>query len=225
MNHLILCYPLLFLPSILPSIRVFSNELALYIMWPKYWSFSFSVNPSSEYSGLISFRMDRFDPLRRPLRCSLNIYLLNEPSHELADNSKNRLSPGECRFHLQADLLHLTVPCGKMEWSSRNSMAQEKLGLLAKSPRDSASSPEKMGDVSQQLIRMKTDAHKIPTTVCGLQWVAQSIEMVVVILSIQFSPNSFTSSVLFSSRKSALMHPGSLVGHSLPFSLALPSDC
>ena len=86
-------------------------------------------------------------------------------------------------------------------------MAQEKLGLLAKSPRDSASSPEKMGDVSQQLIRMKTDTHKIPTTVCGLQRVAQSIEMVVVILSIQFSPNSFTSSVLFSSRKSALMHP------------------
>ena len=224
-NHLILCHPLLFLPSILPSIRVFSNELALYIMWPKYWSFSFSVNPSSEYSGLISFRMDRFDPLRRPLRCSLNIYLLNEPSHELADNSKNWLSPGECRFHLQADLLHLTVPCGKMEWSSRNSMAQEKLGLLAKSPRDSASSPEKMGDVSQQLIRMKTDAHKIPTTVCGLQWVAQSIEMVVVIISIQFSPNSFTSSVLFSSRKSALVHPGSPVRHSLPFSLALPSDC
>ena len=92
-----------------------------------------------------------------------------------------------------------------MEWSSRNSMAQEKLGLLAKSPRDSASSPEKMGDVSQQLIRMKTDTHKIPTTVCGLQRVAQSIEMVVVILSIQFSPNSFTSSVLFSSRKSALV--------------------
>ena len=52
---LILCHPLLFLPSILPSIRVFSNELALFIRWPKYWSFSFSISPSNEYSGLISF--------------------------------------------------------------------------------------------------------------------------------------------------------------------------
>ena len=55
-NHLILCCPLLLLPSILPSIRVFSNELALHIRWPKYWSFSFSISPSSEYSGLIPFR-------------------------------------------------------------------------------------------------------------------------------------------------------------------------
>ena len=142
-NHLILCRPLLLLPSILPSIRVFSNELALHIRWPKYWSFSFSISPSNEYSGLISFRIDWFDPLRRPLRCSLNIFLLKEPSHELADNSKNWLSPGKCRFHLQADLFHLTVPCGKMEWSSHDSMAQEKLALLGKSPRDSAYSPEK----------------------------------------------------------------------------------
>ena len=57
-NHLILCCPLLFLPSIFPSIRVFSNESALHIRWPKYWSFSFSISPSNEYSGLISFRMD-----------------------------------------------------------------------------------------------------------------------------------------------------------------------
>ena len=61
-NHLILCHPLL-LPSIFPSIRVFSNELALHIRWPKYWSFSFSISPSSEYSGLISFRMDQLDLL------------------------------------------------------------------------------------------------------------------------------------------------------------------
>ena len=60
-NHLILCCPLLFLPSIFPNIRVFSNESALRIMWPKYWSFSFSISPSSEYSGLISFRIDWFD--------------------------------------------------------------------------------------------------------------------------------------------------------------------
>jgi len=57
-NHLILGHPLLFLPSIFPSIRVFSNESALHIRWPKYWSFSFSISPSNEYSGLISFRMD-----------------------------------------------------------------------------------------------------------------------------------------------------------------------
>ena len=62
-NHLILCRPLLLLPSIIPSIRVFSNESLLRIRWPKYWSFSFSVSPSNEYSGLISCRIDWFDLL------------------------------------------------------------------------------------------------------------------------------------------------------------------
>ena len=62
-NHLILCRPLLLLPPIFPSIRVFPNESALHIMWPNYWSFSFSISPSSEYSGLISFRIDWFDLL------------------------------------------------------------------------------------------------------------------------------------------------------------------
>ena len=62
-NHLILCRPLLLLPSVFPSIKVFSNESALHVRWPKYWSFSFSISLSSEYSGLISFRMDWFDPL------------------------------------------------------------------------------------------------------------------------------------------------------------------
>jgi len=62
-NHLILCHSLLLLPSIFPSIRVFSNESVLHIRWPKYWSFSFSISPSSEYSGLISFRMDWLDLL------------------------------------------------------------------------------------------------------------------------------------------------------------------
>ena len=60
-NHLILCRPLPLLPSIFPSIRVFSKELALCIMWPNYWSSSFSISPSNEYSGLISFRIDWFD--------------------------------------------------------------------------------------------------------------------------------------------------------------------
>ena len=62
-NHLILCCPLLLLPSIFPSIRVFSNELALHIRWPKYWGFSFSISLSNEYSGLISFKVDWFDLL------------------------------------------------------------------------------------------------------------------------------------------------------------------
>ena len=60
-SHLVLCRPLLLLPSIFPSIRVFSNESALHIRWPKYWSFSFSISPSNEYSGLISFRIHWFD--------------------------------------------------------------------------------------------------------------------------------------------------------------------
>ena len=62
-SHLILCRPLLLLPSVFPSIRVFSNELVLCIRWPKYWTFSFSISPSNEYSGLISFRIDWFDLL------------------------------------------------------------------------------------------------------------------------------------------------------------------
>ena len=62
-NHLILCCPLLLLPSIFPSIRVFSNESALHISWPKSWSFSFSISPSNEHSGLISFKIQRLDLL------------------------------------------------------------------------------------------------------------------------------------------------------------------
>ena len=62
-NHLVLCHPLFLLPSIFPSIRVFSNESVLRIRWRKYWSFSFSISPSNEYSGLTSFRIDWFDLL------------------------------------------------------------------------------------------------------------------------------------------------------------------
>src|SRR5574337_1304841 len=62
-NHLISCHPLLLPPSIFPSIRVFSNESVLHIRWPKYWSFSFSISPSNEHSGLISFRMEWLDLL------------------------------------------------------------------------------------------------------------------------------------------------------------------
>ena len=62
-SHLILCHPLLLLPLIFPSIRIFSNELVLHIRWPKYWIFSFRISPSNEYSGFISFRIDWFDLL------------------------------------------------------------------------------------------------------------------------------------------------------------------
>ena len=65
-NHLILCRPLLFLPSIFPSIRVFSNESVLWIRWPKYWSFSLNFSPSNEHSGLISFKMDWLELLAVP---------------------------------------------------------------------------------------------------------------------------------------------------------------
>ena len=77
-NHLILCYPLLLLPSIFPSIRVFSNESALCIRWPKYWSFSFSITPSNEYPGLISFRMDWLDCL--PVQGTLKSLLQHHSS-------------------------------------------------------------------------------------------------------------------------------------------------
>ena len=76
-NELILCHPLLLLPSIFPSIRVFSNESALRIRWPKYWSFSFSISPSNEYTGLISFRIIQFSSVTQscstlcdPMNCS-----------------------------------------------------------------------------------------------------------------------------------------------------------
>ena len=77
-NHLILCRPLLLLPSIFPSSRVFANESALPIMWPKYWSFSFSISPSNEYSGLISFRMDWVDLL--PCSSGPNLSFLCSPT-------------------------------------------------------------------------------------------------------------------------------------------------
>ena len=77
-NDLILCRPLLLLPSIFPSIRVFSNEPVLHIRWPKYWSFSCSIIPSNEYSGLISFRMDWLDFLA--VQVSLKSHLQNHSS-------------------------------------------------------------------------------------------------------------------------------------------------
>ena len=101
-NHLILCHPFLFLPSIFPSIRVFSNESVLHIRWPKYWSFSFSISPSNEYSGLVPFRIDWFDLLA--VQGTLKS-LLQHPS------SRASVLPHSAFFILQ--LSHLYVTTGK----------------------------------------------------------------------------------------------------------------
>ena len=85
-NHLILCCPLLLLPLVIPSIRVFSSESVLHIRWPKYWSFSFSISPSSEYSGLISFRIDWFDLL------AVQGTLKSSPTSQLESISSSVLS-------------------------------------------------------------------------------------------------------------------------------------
>ena len=84
-NHLILCQPLLLLPSIFPNIRVFSNELALHIRWPKYWSFSFSISPSNGYIGWISFRIDwfHFIALQGTLRRTPLFESINSLAHRL----------------------------------------------------------------------------------------------------------------------------------------------
>ena len=95
-NHLILCCPLLLLPSIFPSIRVFSTELALCIRWPKYWSFSFSNSPSNEYSGLISFRIDWLDLLA-----------VQQPLKSLLQQHKSKASILQCSSFFTVQLSHL----------------------------------------------------------------------------------------------------------------------
>ena len=98
-NHLILCHPLLLLPSILPSIRVFSGNLALRIRWPKHWSFSFSNGPSNEYSGFISFRIDWFDllsvqgTLKSHLRAWLDKRQLLKPYNKMAIAQSEKMGP------------------------------------------------------------------------------------------------------------------------------------
>ena len=101
-NHLILCHPLLLLPSILPNIWVFSSESVLHITWPKYWSFSFSISPSSDYSGLISYRVDWVDHLvvQGPLKSLLQQH-----------SSKAAILQHSGFFIVQ--LSHLSVTAGK----------------------------------------------------------------------------------------------------------------
>ena len=102
-SHLILCCPLLLLPPILPSIRVFSNESILCIRWPKYWSFSFSISPSNEYSGLISFRMDWLDLLA--VQGTLKSLLQHH-------SSKASILP--CKAFLMVQLSHPYTTIGKL---------------------------------------------------------------------------------------------------------------
>ena len=101
-NCLILCLPLL-LPSIFPSLRVFSNESALPIRWPKYWSFSFSISPSSEYSGLISFRMD-----------GLDLLVVQGTLKSLLQHHSSKTSVLRCSAFFMVQLSHLYMTTGKL---------------------------------------------------------------------------------------------------------------
>ena len=100
-NHLILCYPLL-LPSVFPSIKVFSNESALHIRWPKFWSFSFSFSPFSEYSGLISFMIDWFDLLA-----------VQGTLKSLLQHHSSKASILQCSAFFMVQLSHPSVTIGK----------------------------------------------------------------------------------------------------------------
>ena len=119
-NHLILCRSLLLLPSIFPSIRVFSNESALRIRWPKYWSLNFNISPSSEYSGLISFRMDWFILLA--IQGTLKSLLQHH-------SSKASILWGSAFFTVQ--LLHLCITIGKTIALNRWTFIGKVMSLLS----------------------------------------------------------------------------------------------
>ena len=101
-NHLILCHPLIFLPSIFPSIRVFSRVLVLHIRWPKDWSFSFSISPSNEYSGLISFSFDLFD-----------LFAIQETLKNLLQHHSSKASILCCLAFFMVHFSHPTMTTGK----------------------------------------------------------------------------------------------------------------
>ena len=101
-NHFILCHPLLLLPAVFPSIRLFSNESVLHIRWPKYWSFSFSISPSNEYSGLISFRIDSLDLLAVP-----------ETPKSLLQHHSSKASIPLCSAFFMVQLSHPYMRTGK----------------------------------------------------------------------------------------------------------------
>ena len=117
-NHLILCLPLLLLPSILPSIRVFSNQSALRIRQPKYWSFSFNISPTNEHPGLISFRMDWLDllavqgTLKSPLQhYSSKASILQRSAFFIVQLSHPYMTTGKTTTHIPTQLLYLNRGC------------------------------------------------------------------------------------------------------------------
>ena len=129
-NHLILHCPLLLLPSIFPSIRVFSNESVLHIRWPKYWSFSFSISPSSEYPGLISFRIDWFDLLT--VQGTLKSLLLQHHSSK-ADASKIHIHILGCSAFFMVQLSHPYMTTGKTIALTRWTFVSKVMSLCSNS--------------------------------------------------------------------------------------------
>ena len=118
-SHLILCRPFLLLPSIFHSIRVFSNESFLHLMWPKYWSFSFSTSPLNEYSGLISFRMNWLDLLA--IQGTLKSFLQHHGS---------KASILQCSAYFIAQLLHPYMTTGKTIALTRQTFVGKVMSLL-----------------------------------------------------------------------------------------------
>ena len=118
-NHLILCHPFFLLPSIFPSIRVFSNELTLCVRWPKYWSFSFSISPSNEHSGLISLRMDRLDLLE------VQGTLKSLPQHH-----SSKVSILQCSAFFIVQLSHPYMTTGKTIALTRQTFVGKVMSLL-----------------------------------------------------------------------------------------------
>ena len=122
-HYLILCHPLLLLPSFFPSMRVFSNESALCIRWPKYWSFSFNISPSSEYSGLISFRMDWLDLLS-----------VQETLKSLLQHHSSKSSILQCSAFFVVQLSHLYMTTGKTIALTRWTFVGKIISLLFNMP-------------------------------------------------------------------------------------------
>ena len=118
-NHLILCCPLLLLPSVFPSIRVFSNESVLHIRWPKYWSFRFSISLSNEYSGLISFRMDWLDLLA-----------VQEIFKSLLQHHSSKASICQCSAFFIVQLSHPYMTTGKTIALTRRTFIGKVMSLL-----------------------------------------------------------------------------------------------
>ena len=118
-NHLILCHPLLLLPSIFPIIRVFSNESALCIRWPKYWSFSFNIGPSDEHPGLISFRMDWLDLLA-----------VQGILKSLLQHQSSKASILQCSAFFTVQLSHLCMTTGKTIALTRRTFVDKVMSLL-----------------------------------------------------------------------------------------------